>query len=229
MENFVRYAVYAAPAPGPLSQFAAAWLGWDAVGATDLAHPDIPGLPAPVTELTARPRKYGFHGTLKPPFRLATGQSADALQQAVATLAASLSPVVLDGLELRRLGGFLALVPEGDTSALSTLAARCVAELDPFRAPASNGELDRRRGKGLTPPQEANLIRWGYPYVMDEFRFHLTLTGSLPRGQADSVKTALTPILAPLIPRPFVVDALCLFAERADGRFVELHRYTLSG
>ena len=229
MTGFTRFAVYAAPEPGPLADFAASWLGWDAARGVEVAHPALPGLPRPVDEITATPRKYGFHGTLKPPFRLAPGSTREALEADLAALVTRTSPVTLDGLSLTRLGGFLALTPDGDTSALAALAAACVRDLDCHRAPPSEDELARRRASGLSPEQEENLARWGYPYVMDDFRFHLTLSGRLPRPEADALRDILAPHLAPLIPRPFPIRDLCLFGEAPDGRFHILSRHALTG
>jgi len=229
MPDYARYAIYYAPEPGPLADFAGDWLGWDPSAGIERAHPDIPGLPRPVSEITAAPRKYGFHGTLKPPFRLAAGSNRAMLEADLGKLSDSLAPVTLDGLALARLGGFLALVPAGDTAGLAALAANCVRALDSHRAPPSEDELNRRRGNGLSAAQEENLTRWGYPYVMDEFRFHLTLTGRLPRAEAEVVQTVLAPLLAPLLPWPFVIRDLCLFGEDADGRFHLLSRHPLTG
>lgn len=229
MQDYRRLAIYWAPAPGPLAEFAARWLGWDAAAGCERPHPALAGLKTPVEEITATPRKYGFHGTVKPPFRLAPGTTAEGLHQAAAALCARLAPVELLGLALHRLGGFLALTPEGDQTALSALAARVVAGLDGFRAPPDAAEIARRRPERLSPRQREYLDRWGYPHVMDEFRFHLTLTGDLPADRAAAVERVLAPVLAPLCPRPFRVDSLCLFGEGADGRFRILHRYPLSG
>jgi hypothetical protein len=165
MTGYDRYAIYYAPPPGALADFAAHWLGWDAATGRAVAHPWVQGLPRDVAELTETPRKYGFHGTIKPPFRLAVGQDAESLHRATADLAARLTPVTLNGLALHRLGGFLALTPEGDASALATLAAEVVTELDAFRAPPDAAEIVRRRPDRLTPRQRALLDRWGYPYV----------------------------------------------------------------
>jgi len=228
MEEFKRYAVYYAPPPGPLADFGASWLGWAAVAGAERSQPAPPGLPRPVTELTARPGKYGFHGTLKPPFRLAPGRDPTMLAAALAGFARNEPPLTLSGLRLARLGGFLALVPEGDAAPLAALAARVVADLDPFRASLTAAER-ARCGPGLSPRQVQMLERWGYPYVMEEFRFHLTLTGPLEPAEAEKAKAALAPQVAPLLPRPFRVDELCLFGEGADGRFRLLHRYALSG
>lgn len=229
MWDFRRYAIYYAPEPGPLAGFGAAWLGWDPEAGAEAAHPQIAALPRPVAELTETPRKYGFHGTIKPPFRLAEGQSVEALHEAAQALCARLAPVTLEGLELSRLGAFLALTPKGDAGTLAALAAKVVQALDDFRAPPTEAEIARRNPGKLNPAQRALLEKWGYPYVLDEFRFHLTLTGKLDSTEAEAVEAALAPVVAPLLPVPFRVGSLCLFGEAEDGRFHLLHRYTLSG
>ncbi|MGI3163136.1 DUF1045 domain-containing protein [Pseudooceanicola sp. 200-1SW] len=232
MPDFARYAIYYAPEPGPLADFGAAWLGWDLARGAPAAHPELPGLPRPVAELTATPRKYGFHGTVKPPFRLAPDHDADGLVKAARHLATRLEPVTLDGLALTRLGSFLALTPRGDKgqiAALTALASESVQGLDAFRAPAPQSELDRRRKAGLTPRQEALLQQWGYPYVMEEFRFHLTLTGRLSGVDAGRVEAALAPALAPVLPAPFQIQSLCLCGEDDAGRFHLIERLPLQG
>lgn len=228
MDGYSRYAIYAAP-EGALWEWCSQWLGWDAVLGVPRMHPDVADLPRPVAEITATPRKYGFHATVKPPFRLAEGVSAADLHWAASAQCLRLSPVTRPGLRLARIGGFLALVPEGDEATLRDLAARVVESLDAFRSAPTPEEIARRNPDRLTPRQRAHLDRWGYPYVMDEFYFHLTLTGDLPPDEGDAVAAALAPLLAPLLPRPFVLDSLCLFGEDAEGRFHLLHRYALSG
>ncbi|EAQ13337.1 putative phosphonate metabolism protein [Maritimibacter alkaliphilus HTCC2654] len=229
MEQFHRYAVYYAPDRGPFARFAAEWLGWCPLSGIEKPHPDVAGLPRPVEEITRTPRKYGFHGTIKPPFRLADGSSPEALQDDLSALARRLTPVRMGGLALKRLGGFVALVPEGDTSALAQLAGEVVEALDHHRAPAPASEIQRRRAAGLTPRQDELLMRWGYPYVMDEFRFHLTLTGKLDPDEAARTMAALDPYLTPLLPRPFALRDLCLFGEDETGRFQLIQRYALTG
>ncbi|SDK43521.1 DUF1045 domain-containing protein [Aliiruegeria lutimaris] len=229
MDGFTRYALFYAPPAGPLADFGAAWLGWDPRNGKRVAHPALPGLPLPVAEITETPRKYGFHGTLKPPFQLKPGFDVAELHNAAEALAAMLPPVLLDGLKLSRIGSFLALVPKGDTTQLALLAARVVEALDGFRAAPEEDELARRRKPGLSARQEVLLQQWGYPYVMEEFRFHLTLSGNLPDAVADAVAARLHPVVEPLLPRPFRIREICLFGEGQDGRFHHLHRYTLSG
>ncbi|MCT4557569.1 MAG: DUF1045 domain-containing protein [Pelagimonas sp.] len=226
--TFSRYAIYFTLPQGPLTEFAAAWLGWNAATGERPDAPHVIGLPAPAHELTTTPRKYGLHGTVKPPFRLADGQDFDALKSAFKSFCAAQSPVRLDGLALTRLGRFLALTPTGETQALSDLAARTVEGLDAYRAPLSAADLERRRAANLSPRQDELLLQWGYPYVMEQFKFHLTLTGKLPKAQTIAVQAALAPVLTPLLPSPFVIDALTLCGEDEQGMFHELHRYALS-
>ncbi len=221
---FRRYAVFHLSDDPGLAAFGAAWLGWDAVAAREVPHPDI-GLP--LAEITGTPRRYGFHGTLKPPFRLSAGAGPETLVAAVERIAAAAAPVRLAGLVPARIGSFVALVPEGDSAALTALAARCVTALDAFRDPPEAGELERRR-KGLTPAQDAHLDRWGYPFVLDQFRFHLTLTGALEPNLAARVLAVLRDLPPPL-PRPCVLGSVSVLGERADGRFVEIRRLPLGG
>lgn len=225
--TFTRYAIYyAPPADAGWSRFAASWLGWDMETGQELPHPEVAGLDA--ATITAVPRKYGLHATLKPPMKLARGQTQAALEAACAVLAATQKPVALDSLHLVRLGRFLALRPVGDETALNVFAAACVTGLDGFRAPAAKASLDHRRATALTPEQDQNLARWGYPYVLDQFRFHITLTGKLPKPVLPAVEAALNERLIPLLPAPVVIRDLALMGEAPDGRFHLLHRYPLS-
>jgi putative phosphonate metabolism protein len=229
MDGYDRYAIYWAPDPGALADLAADWLGWDPAAGRRRDPPALPPLPVPLDAMTEAPRRYGFHGTIKPPFRLAPGRDAGGLHAAAAALCARLAPVTLPGLALHRLGGFLALTPEGDTAPLAALAAEVVTALDAFRAPPDAAEIARRRPGHLTARQRALLDRWGYPYVMDEFRFHLTLSGALDDATAGAVEAVLRPLFAPVLPRPFTLDSLCLFGQGQGGMFRLLHRYSLSG
>jgi len=224
--HFTRYAVYYTPPEGAFSEFGAAWLGWDATRGTAVAHPDMAGLP--VAEITETPRKYGLHATMKPPFRLTDGQDEAGLRDAFARFCAQARPVLLDSLTVTALGRFLALMPEGDTTALAALAAETVRAFEPFRAPLSAAELARRRSGGLSPDQEARLMEWGYPHVMEGFRFHITLTGKRPKSELPVLRDILAAQLLPLLPRPYPIDALSLMGEDAQGRFHLIARHVLT-
>jgi putative phosphonate metabolism protein len=224
MKDIKRYAIYYAPRAGAFADAAASWLGWDPVSGAEVAHPD---LAADLPSLTAEPRKYGFHGTIKPPFRLAHGVDAAAADATVDALARQLQPVEMPGLDLVSLEGFLALVPKGDVTGLTDLAAQVVERLDPLRAPLTQAEIARRRPDRLTPRQRALLDQFGYPHVMEEFRFHLTLSGRLTDDQMTLLRPLAEAHFAGLRPEPFALEDLCLFGEAADGRFHLLSRYPL--
>ena len=227
--QFQRYAIYYTAPEGPMADFGAAWLGWDIATGMSVPHPTIQGLPEDINELTTTPRKYGFHGTIKPPFRLADGKTIEDLHKSAKLLCNRLAPVCLDGLQLSKLGRFLALTPSGDASALAKLAGTLVRDLDVFRAPPTETELEKRRKAKLSPQQEQNLQDWGYPYVMDEFKFHLTLTGRLDAKVADNVHTALSKALVNTLPKPFEIKSMTLVGEGTDGHFYEIERFTLGG
>ena len=217
-----RYAVYFGPRPGePLHDFGKSWLGTDPESGAAHSIAPLPGFDADAhAAMVADPRRYALHGTLKPPFVLADGTDVDSLGTALSGLARRLSPVTLAPMRLKRLSGFLALCPETPPDALGDLAATCVRVLDSFRAPPSDAELTRRRKAGLSARQETYLQDWGYPYVMEEFRFHVTLTNRLDEDLGNRVMTGLTPRLEPVIgpdAPPIVLRDLCLYAEAGDG------------
>ena len=227
--QFKRYAIYYTPPKSPLAEFGASWLGWDLVSGTHVAHPELSDLTQDIAALTETPRKYGLHGTIKPPFRLAGSCEIEGLVSACEAITTTLAPITLDGLEFSRLGGFLALTVRGDQAALASLASEVVRRLDVFRAPPNEAEIERRRKANLTDRQEALLVEWGYPYVMDEFRFHITLTGRVPRREADALRETLEQHIAPLLPSPLRIDDLTLVGEDDNGMFHEIQRFPLLG
>ncbi len=228
--TFARYAIFYVPtADAEWSRTCTSWLGWDLNNDCSVAHSDVADLPLPVSEITQTPRKYGLHATLKPPFRLASDQTENTLKTACADLASDQEPVQLQSLTVSRMGRFLALCPVGATEALNTLAARCVSELDRFRTALSDTELDRRRGSGLSVRQEHNLTRWGYPHVMDLFRFHITLTGRLPKDTLAAVETLLDNMVADQLPAPLHLNDLTLVGEDNAGQFHLIQRFSFEG
>jgi putative phosphonate metabolism protein len=214
---------YAPPADHPLTHRAAHWLGRDAWSRADLARGACDGFdPGTLDALTAEPRRYGFHATLKPPFRLAEGCSLDRLRSSLASFGRGRPPVLIPALRLERIGAFFALTPGGsDPADLKVLAADAVRDFDTFRASPTEADIARRRPERLTPRQRENLAAWGYPYVFDEFRFHMTLTGPVPEEQREAMDALLRARFADFIGRPLMVDTLCLFLEPVSpGDFV---------
>lgn len=222
---FQRYAVYYTP-EGALAECGAAWLGWDVARGVYREHPKIGDLD--IAELTRTPRRYGLHGTIKPPFFLAPDGCVKTLGRELEDLCNRLAPVTLAHLQVSTLGRFIALTPVGDTKALSELAARVVIDLDHFRAPPSDEELSKRRVKVLSSSQERNLARWGYPLVMEDFRFHITLTERIKKDK-DLVVEAARTYFAPHLPVPFRINSLTFTGQDEDGMFHEIHRFSLNG
>jgi putative phosphonate metabolism protein len=222
---------YAPPANHPLTHRAAQWLGRDAWSGVALVRDACDGFdPGTLDALTAEPRRYGFHATLKPPFRLAEGCSLDGLRSSLASFGRDRRPVLIPDLTLERIGAFFALTPGGDPAELKALAADAVRDFERFRAPPTVEELARRRPERLTPRQRDYLTVWGYPYVFDEFRFHMTLTGPVPEAQCEAMDAVLRVRFADFIGRPLMVDTVCLFVEPVSpGDFVVDTAIPLSG
>jgi putative phosphonate metabolism protein len=215
-----RYALYFAPRTSSgWWRFGAGWLGRDAATGERVEQPPIAGLPQEALQaLTAEPRQYGFHATLKAPFALREGATRTALADAVARFCRARRSIPLPRFEVTRLADFLALVPATREGRVNELAADCVREFEAFRAPLAPAELDRRRRMGgLSPRQDRYLEEWGYPYVFAEYRFHLTLTGSLEEAPPHQV-TALIAAARDALPATALrLDALCLFEQPGPG------------
>ena len=209
-----RYAIYFAPRPGsPLKHFADAWLGRDPDRDRRVPQPVVEGItPERLHEITAAPRHYGFHATLKAPFTPVPGLAADALVGDVEAFAAAHHPL-RPRLKVGELADFLALVPAEPTPALDRLAAACVREFDRHRAPLTAQDRTRRDHARLTGVERDHLERWGYPYVFDRFRFHMTLTGPLDEPERGRVRAILDHALAPLLTEPVAIDQLALFTQ----------------
>lgn len=220
-----RCAVYFAPAIGSHWHARGShWLGRDAASGAALPQPDVPGVAgARLQQLTAAPRRYGWHATLKAPFTLAPGRSLADLRQALQALAAQVPRFALPPLEAVLLDGFMALCPASECAALDAVAAACVTQLQPLAAPLDQAELARRRGSGLGPREDALLQRWGYPWVLEAFRFHFSLTGPLDDASAaerEALLAAARSQFGPLAPCDF--DRLSLFVEPHKGADFQL-------
>jgi putative phosphonate metabolism protein len=219
----MRVAVYfTPPADHPLVRAAAAWLGRDAFSGSALERGPAEGFGASeLRDLTADPRRYGFHATLKPPFRIGDERSLDELRNFLAAFCRQRAATSIPALRLTEIGPFFALTADGGSAAVDALADHVVRAFDPFRAPPSDAEMARRRPVILTARQRKYLEDWGYPYVFADFRFHMTLTGPVPADRRVPMRTVLRERFASFIGRPLAVDGLALFCESAPpGDFV---------
>lgn len=212
-----RYAIYFTPADDTaLARFGWWWLGRRAEDAAGTL-PELGLERAWQARTIAEARSYGFHATLKPPFRLAEGWQAADLRRALTDFAAGYPAFRTDPLVLEDLKGFLALRPAGDPQAIQDLAAVCVEQFDAFRAPPTEAELQRRLAAPLTDRHRELLARWGYPYVFDQFRFHMTLTCRLDVAERDQLRAVLAAPLVPVLAAPVAFDGLTLFEQAGPG------------
>ena len=218
-----RYAVCFAPNPGSLGWLAGShWLGRCAALLQPLQQLSIEGVAADdLHRLTAAPRRLGWQAPLKAPFALAPGTDWIMLHQSVQALAHSLAPCAVPPLHVARINDCLALVPAASHAAFASLqqsAAACVTQLQPLAAPLSDADRALERAAGLTPRQDALLQQWGHPFVLDEFRFHLPITGDLSQVDATTqalVMHAAQEYFADLPALTF--NSLALFAEPTPG------------
>ncbi|MEK9279290.1 MULTISPECIES: DUF1045 domain-containing protein [unclassified Bradyrhizobium] len=231
MTGFPRYAIYhAASAHSALSRFGAELLGYDAHTGNELPFPEEARRVAPDwRDVTADPRKYGFHGTLKAPMALAPEKTEAELAAACATFAAKARPIPVIRPVVDSISGFIAVIPAEPVAALQQLAADCTRDFDSFRAALTTEDRARRKPEKLSERQRDYLDRWGYPYVMEEFRFHMTLTGRLDAERRGTIIEMLRSRFAALKLDTLTIDRLALFKqENANARFRIIGEWVLT-
>lgn len=231
MTGFPRYAIYfAAGADSALSRFGAELLGYDARTGEEVPFPREALQTCPDwRDITADPRKYGFHATLKAPMALVSDRTEADLMVACATFAGRSRSLPVIRPVVDAISGFIAVIPAEPIDALQQLAADCVREFDSFRAALTAEDRARRRPEKLTERQRDYLDRWGYPYVMEEFRFHMTLTGRLDAERRGPILEMLRGRFASLRLDALAIDRLALFKQdEAKTRFRIIGEWTLA-
>lgn len=227
-----RYAIYfAAPEGSALEAFGRSWIGRDHVTGQPVEPPTVPGLdPERQREVAAFPRHYGFHATLKAPFKLHPERTRDELIAALGEFARARRPFAAPPVEPMGLSGFIAFKLTDASPEMDELAADCVRAFEAFRAPLDDQDIRRRRASGLTPRQDEYLLKWGYPYVFEEFRFHMTLTGRLQDPERARVLEAVRKLARPIRDRPLRVDAISLHEQPAHAEpFCQTRRFPFDG
>lgn len=215
----LRYALYfTPPEEDPLTQAAARWLGRDAFSDSQIVRDPVEGLPdEQLHDLLADPRRYGFHATIKAPFELSEGTDEANLFSAFGAFCSRTAAFDIPKVIVGQLGPFCAIIPDRIYPALQDFAASVVEDFEPFRAPLSEADIARRRPERLSDSQRANLMRWGYHHVMDDFRFHMTLSGPAEPDIAPLLSNVLNQRFADFVDRPLTVSGLGLFVEESRG------------
>ncbi|WP_114241676.1 DUF1045 domain-containing protein [Dyella sp. C9] len=209
----MRYAVYFCPAPAS----ALASLGRDWLNPAITPH-GIPGIGATRwNALLADVRRYGWHATLRSPFTLSPDHDLDDLRRALEKVAQAHAPIHLS-LRSGRLAGFPALRPAGDSRAINALAAACVEAVEPLRLPLAEHDF-QRRATGLDAIEIHYLGRYGYPYVFERYRFHMTLSAPASIEEERALQRWLS-VRAAMLPAARV-DALTLCVEKSPGAVFE--------
>ena len=221
----MRYAIcFTPPASDPLSLVAANWLGRNVFSGDMLEPPAVRGLGIhEIAFHTAVPRRYGFHGVLKGPFHLSADMSQPQLLRDLMRYAGTFAPFQISRLEIARLGSFYSLMPSAPCEQIQYLASAIVQEFDRYRAPLSEADIERSDPDGLSAAQFANLHRWGNPYVMDEFRFHMPVTGSINAIDMPRIEPALRTIFEPVLKEPVMVSNVALMIEEGAGGPFRVH------
>ena len=228
-----RYALYFAPAPlSPLQVFGARILGYDPATGRHASHYPTIVDQIPNWQLLARdPARYGFHATFKAPFELAPLRTEAELLSEVERAALQWDTIDLGALAVGKISNFVALVPCQTPTGLSEFAQALVEHLDAFRAPMSDADRARRQPDRLTSRQRPYLDRWGYPFVLDEFRFHMTLAGPIKPQQIGFVRDSLERVFKTEVAdwdAPVMIDAMSVFKQpQRDRPFHILSRHPL--
>jgi 2'-5' RNA ligase len=226
-----RYAIYYSPPPfSALARFGAGVIGYDCFDAVEVAHARLDGIDSNIQKLmTLDPRQYGFHATIVAPFYL-TEHSEDDFIAAASAFATKTAPVRIGGLDVATIGDFVALIPTVPGEEPSRFAADCLKAFNAYRAPLSAADRERRIKAKLSPRQIELMDQWGYPYVLDEYRFHMTLTGALLDNMRDRFRDALEHAFAARSNDSLELDAISVMRQDdAGSRFRVLRRCRLRG
>lgn len=215
----MRYAVYFTPPhDDPLTETAQSWLGRNAFTGESLAaksHVAFSG--AKVSLHTASPRRYGFHATIVAPFTLKGGVTETELVEGLHAFCAKQNPIAIQQSIIGQMDAFFAIVPAEPHVLLNQLANDAVVYFSDMQAPLNERELARRTSQTLSARQISLLQRWGYPFVMEEFRFHMTLTGKVPASERAAMSDTLRDVFADALKQPLEVGGLALFVEPEPG------------
>ncbi|SHN61465.1 DUF1045 domain-containing protein, partial [Desulfovibrio litoralis] len=226
-----RYALYFVPQQKTLlSALANGLLGRDIFSNTSVPFHCFKEISQQELEIaTEEPRKYGLHATLKAPFYLKDNMTEQGLCLALEEFSKKQSSVYCPKLNLKNIDNFLGLTPAVLTKSeinaqeeISCFAFNIVKEFDKFRAELSEADLIRRKKQLLSLKQLEYLERFGYPFVADEYRFHLTLTSRILDTEKNKIFfNVFQTYLKEVLDQALFIDniTLCVQSEETDNKF----------
>jgi hypothetical protein len=129
-------------------------------------------------------------------------------------------------LQVSGLSKWVAFTLSSPSADMTKLAADCVRAFEPFRAPLTEADIARRRQSGLTPRQDEQMLTFGYPFIFEDFRFHMTLAGPLEPEEKAALVEKLRSKTATIESQPLYVDAITLYEQPdRDSPFVLTERF----
>lgn len=225
LERFALYFTFATK--NPLYQKATQWLG-HCVYNQDIDSSQSLISVSDKFRMVRKAAHYGFHATLKPPFRLRSGTTQADLEAHLQSFTSEMKAITCPPLKIHSIANFIALIPSDSCAELNHLAKQCVIEFEQFRAPLNEIEMQKRLSSPLTVRQQQLLDEYGYPYVLDEFRFHMTLSDRMQDGLIDDALQQLSFEFSPLLNSQLNVDCVCLCHQsNPDDPFTLIKSYPL--
>jgi hypothetical protein len=117
-------------------------------------------------------------------------------------------------MTIAMIDGFLAIVPARQDEEVNAFSLACVTALEPLRAQLDDkARAARSADPYLSPRQRALIDSFGYPFVADQFRFHMTLTDRLDPEAAEEIRAVAAAWFAPVLREACVLDSLSIFLE----------------
>ena len=175
-----------------------------------------------------QPAKYGFHATLKAPFRLKRNVKTKNFYDVISHIAAQHSRFKIKGLKIVYSKKFTFITSRKPNKLLINLENDLVKHLDTFRAELNKTEIKKRIPDSLTFKQNKYLKEWGYPFVFDQFKFHMTLMNQNNNKLSNKQKLELEKLIYKISNNVIEFNEISLLGENKNGYFEEIKRFKLN-
>jgi len=175
-----------------------------------------------------QPAKYGFHATLKAPFRLKRNVKTKNFYDVISHIAAQHSRFKIKGLKIVYSKKFTFITSRKPNKLLINLENDLVKHLDTFRAELNKTEIKKRIPDSLTFKQNKYLKEWGYPFVFDQFKFHMTLMNQNNNKLSNKQKLELEKLIYKISNNVIEFNEISLLGENKNGHFEEIKRFKLN-